>query len=201
MACCASHDIDGDRGYAALHRTRIGDRNFLWLHTAVSPEDIIVDRCGLDFPLQQNRSRHCGNAARCNDLGNARVVSRRISIRMLDPESASSSARASPPIPAPRLRALACFFSSGVADVLAGVRRFAVRCDPFRNSYLLCYAPADQSRSSSAEIGLRWNGRRGDSSMVCFLAPRAQRSPAAWGSAPGFVGQETVSAESAIHFW
>ena len=73
---------------------------------------------------------------------------------MLDPESASSSTCASPPIPAPRLRALACFFSSGVADVLACVRRFAVRCDPFRNSYLLLHAPGDQSRSSPAENGL-----------------------------------------------
>ncbi len=79
---------------------------------------------------------------------------------MLDPESASSSTCASPPIPTPRLRALACFFSSGVADVLACVRRFAVRCDPFRNSYLLLHAPGDQSRSSPAENGLITAGAR-----------------------------------------
>jgi len=154
MAHRASHDLDGDCGHAALHRARIGDRNFLWLHSAVSTEDVVVDRCGLDFPLQQDRSCDCCDAARRNDLGNACVVSRRVSVGMLDPESASSPTCASPPVPAPRLRALACFFSSGVADILASVRRFAVRCDPFRNSYLLRYAPADQSRSSPAENSL-----------------------------------------------
>ena len=155
LAGRASHDLDGDRRHATLDRAGVGNRNFLWLHPAVSTEDVVVDRCGLDFPLQQDRSCDRCHAARRNDLGNAGVVSRRVSIWMLDPESASSSTCASPPISAPRLRALACFFSSGVADVLASVRRFAVRCDPFRNSYLLRHAAANQSRPSPAENGVR----------------------------------------------
>jgi hypothetical protein len=160
MAHRASHDLDGDRGHAALYRAWVGDRNFLRVHPAVSAEDVVVDCCGVGLPLQQDRSCDCCDAARRNDLGNAGVVCRRVSIWMLDPESASSSACASPPIPTPRLRALACFFSSGMADVLASVRRFAVRCDPFRNSYLLRYAPADQSRPSPAENGLITAGAR-----------------------------------------
>src|SRR6266481_2058503 len=151
LAHRASHDFDGDRGHAALYRARIRDRNFLWVHPAVSAEDVVVDCCGMGLPLQQDRSCDCCDAARRNDLGNAGVVCRRVSVWMLDPESASSSTCASPPIPTPRLRALACFFSSGMSDVLASVRRFAVRCHPFSNSYLLRYAVANQSRPSSAE--------------------------------------------------
>ena len=46
------HDLDGNRRHAALHCARIGHRNFLWLHSVVSTEDIIVDRSGLGLPLQ-----------------------------------------------------------------------------------------------------------------------------------------------------
>ena len=177
LAGRASHDLDGDRRHATLDRAGVGNRNFLWLHPAVSTEDVVVDRCGLDFPLQQDRSCDRCHAARRNDLGNAGVVSRRVSIWMLDPESASSSTCASPPIPAPRLCALACFFSSGVADVLASVRRFAVRCDPFSNSYLLRYALADQSRSSSAEKGVRMI-RRGNHCVARTATKSDARTPA-----------------------
>src|SRR5205823_10372433 len=143
LAGRASHDLDGDRRHATLDRAGVGNRNFLWLHPAVSTEDVVVDRCGLDFPLQQDRSCDRCHAARRNDLGNAGVVSRRVSIWMLDPKSASSSTCASPPIPAPRLRALACIFTRCLADVLASVRRFAVRCDPFSSDCLFSYAVVD----------------------------------------------------------
>jgi len=72
------------------------------------------------------------------------------------------------------------FFSSGMADVLASVRRFAVRCDPFSNSYLLRYALADQSRPSSAEKRLsRWNA------LFLPVSAEGAMSALAWGSAPG----------------
>ncbi len=48
----ASHDVDGDRRHTALHRARVGHRNFLWLHPAVSAEDVVVDHRGLDLPVQ-----------------------------------------------------------------------------------------------------------------------------------------------------
>jgi hypothetical protein len=35
---------------------------------------------------------------------------------------------------------------------------------------------------------------------IFCLAPKAQDSPRAWGSAPGFMAQKRASAESAIHF-
>src|SRR2546428_1374222 len=46
-----SHDSDGDCGYAALDRSRVGHRNFLWLHAAVSAQDVVVDCCGVWLPL------------------------------------------------------------------------------------------------------------------------------------------------------
>ena len=67
----ASLDVDDDRRHAALDRSRISDRNFFRVHSAVSAKDVVVDRCGVDFSLQQDRCRDCGNAARCSDLGNA----------------------------------------------------------------------------------------------------------------------------------
>jgi len=158
MACRASHDPDGDRRYSALHCSRVGDRNFLWFYSPIPPENFAIDCCCVDFSLQQNRSCDRGDVARCNDLGNARIVSRRVPSRMLDTESAGTSTCASPPISTPRLRALACFFSSGVADVLASVRRFAVHCGPFRDSCLLRHAPPHQSRTGAAEDDVRWNG-------------------------------------------
>lgn len=144
MAHRASHDLDGDRGHPALYRAWVGHRNFLRVYPAVSAEDVAVDCCGMGLPLQQDRSCDCCDAARRNDLGNAGVVCRRVSVWMLDPESASSSACASPPIPTPRLRALACFFSSGVADVLASVRWLSISRHPFGNRHLFCDAIAGE---------------------------------------------------------
>ena len=48
----ASHDLDDHRRYAALDRSRVGDRNFLRVHAAVSAKDIVVDPRGVGFPLQ-----------------------------------------------------------------------------------------------------------------------------------------------------
>jgi len=89
-------------------------------------------------------------------LGHARVVCRRVSCGILDPEPASSPTRAFPPNPSPRLRALACFFSSGVADVLASVRRLARGCDPFCNCDLFCYAVTRESRANATERRLEF---------------------------------------------
>src|SRR6266480_1301533 len=101
MAQPASHDIAGDRGYAALNRFRVGHWNFLWVYPAVSAEDVIVDRGGVDFSLQQDRGRDCGDAARRNDLGDARPLRCRIPIRVLDPESPTCPARPFSAISAP----------------------------------------------------------------------------------------------------
>src|SRR6266542_1898183 len=46
-----SHDVDGDCRHAAFHRSRVGHRNFLWLHAAVSAQDVVVDCCGMGLPL------------------------------------------------------------------------------------------------------------------------------------------------------
>ena len=45
----ASHDVDDDRRHAALDRSRVGDRNFLRVHSAVSAKDIAVDRSWRGF--------------------------------------------------------------------------------------------------------------------------------------------------------
>ena len=63
LAGRASYDVDDDRRYAALNRSRVGDRNFLRVHTAVSGKDVAVDRRGMGFSLQQNRCRDCGRFA------------------------------------------------------------------------------------------------------------------------------------------
>jgi hypothetical protein len=47
----ASHDVAGDSRYAAFHRSRVGDRSFLWLYPAISAENTVVDRGSLDLPL------------------------------------------------------------------------------------------------------------------------------------------------------
>ena len=98
MAHRASHDPDGDRRHAALHRSGVGDRNFLWFHPAVSAENFAIDWCCVDLPLQQDRRRDRGDIARCNDLGDACAISCGISVRVLDPESTGSTTRAFPSV-------------------------------------------------------------------------------------------------------
>jgi len=143
LARCASHDVDGDRRHAAFHRSRVGHRDFLWFHTAVSAQDVVVDRCGLGLPLQQNRSCDCGDGARRRHLGDARDLSCRVSIRVLELASPASSACAFSSIWTARLYALACIFTGRLAHVLARVCWFAVSCDSFGDRYLFSYALAD----------------------------------------------------------
>jgi hypothetical protein len=178
LARRASHDFNGDCRYSALDRFRISHWNFLRVHAVVSIEDALVDRCGVDFPLQQDRGGNRGDFTRCRDLGDAGNLCCRVSYGILDPEPASSATCAFSGVPASRLRALACFFSSGVADVLASIRWLAIRRGPFGDICLLRYAPADQSRSSTAENGLnevertRW-------SRVCGTALPLKFAPSA----------------------
>src|SRR4029077_12466205 len=117
----ASHDVDDDRRHAALDRLRVSDWNFLRVQSAVSAEDVAVDRRGVDFPLQQDRCRDCGNAARCSDLDNAGNLCRRIPVRLLDPESPSRAAGTLSSVSTARLRALACVFAGYLAYLLARV--------------------------------------------------------------------------------
>ena len=147
----ASHDVDGDRRYPALHRFRIGDWNFLRVHSALSAEDIAVDRCSVDFPLQQDRCRDCRNATRCSDLGNAGNLSRRIPVRLLDTASPSGAASTLSPVSTARLRALACVFKSYLAHLLARVYWFALPFHSFRHRCLFSDAVAHQPRQGNTD--------------------------------------------------
>jgi len=63
LAGRASHDLDGDRRYAAFHSARFGHRNFFRLHAAVEHQDIALDRGGLGVSMQQNRGGDRGHVA------------------------------------------------------------------------------------------------------------------------------------------
>src|SRR6476660_4641406 len=52
LAFRASHDVDGDCRHAAFHRSWLGDWDFLWLHPAVSAQDVVVDCGSVGLPLQ-----------------------------------------------------------------------------------------------------------------------------------------------------
>ena len=145
-----SHDVDDDRRYATLDRFRFGDRNFLRIYAAVSAEDIDVDRRCVDFPLQQDRRRDCGNTARCSDLGNAGNLSRRIPVRLLDTASPRGATNTFSPVSIARLRALACVFTGNLAHLLARVYWFALPFYSFRDHCLFSDAPPDQPRQSNA---------------------------------------------------
>jgi len=95
------------------------------------------------LPLQQNRSCDRRDAARCHDLGDARSLSCRVPIRVLDPESSSRPARTLSPISTARLCALARIFTGGLADVLACVCWIALRRHPFGSIYICPDALAD----------------------------------------------------------
>ena len=143
LACRASHDVDDNRRHAALHRARVGHRNFLWLHTALSAEDVIIDRGRMDLPMQQNCSCDSGDAARCPDLGDARDLCCRIPFGLLEPQSPGSTAGAFSSVWTGRLRALACIFTRRLAHLLACVCRFALPRRAFGDRYLFSYALAD----------------------------------------------------------
>jgi len=147
----ASHDVDDDRRYAALNRFRLGDRNFLRILSAVSAENIAVDRRSVDLPLQQGRCRDCSNAARCSDLGNAGNLSRRIPVRLLDIASPTGAAGTLSPVSTARLRALACVFPGYLAYVLARVYWFALPFHPFCDRRLFPDAFAHQPRQGNAD--------------------------------------------------
>src|SRR5262249_653942 len=133
----ASRDVDDDRRHATLDRFGVSYWNFLWLHSPVSAEDVAVDRCGVALSLQQDRCPHCGNAARRLDLGDAGVICCRIPVGVLDIESASSPAGTLSPLSTARLRALACFFTGRLANLLAGTCRFALYRRSFGDICLL----------------------------------------------------------------
>ena len=147
----ASHDVDDDRRHTAFDRSRVSNRNFLRVHPAVSAEDVVVDRCSVDFPLQQDRCRDCGNAARCSDLGNAGNLCRRIPSRVLEPSASGGSTRAFSPVWFERLHALARIFAGRLAHLLAGFYWFALPGHSLRDHCLFSHAPVDQPRQNSAE--------------------------------------------------
>jgi hypothetical protein len=147
----ASHDVDDDRRYAALNRSGVGDRNFLRVHTAVSAKDVAVDRCGMGFPLQQNRCGDCGNAARCSDLGDAGNLCRRIPSWVLEPSAFSGPTRAFSPVWFARLHALARFFAGRLACLLACLYWFAFPGYSLRHHCLFSYALADQPRADAGK--------------------------------------------------
>src|SRR5262249_8315683 len=147
----ASHDVDGDRGHTALNRSWFSHRDFLRFHAAVSAKDATLDCSGVGFSLQQGRSRDCSHASRCGDLGDAGDLCRRISVWLLDTQSASGAADTLSPVSTARLRALARLFTRHLAHLLAGVPWFVVRVRSVGDICLFSYAFADQPRSHTAE--------------------------------------------------
>ncbi len=172
-----------DRRYAALDRSRVGDRNFLRLQPAVSAKDIIVDRRSVDFPLQQNRCRHCGNAARCSDLGNAGTLCRRIPVRLLDTESSSGAAGTLSPVSTARLRALACIFTGYLAYLLARLCRIPLPIGSLGDHYLFSHAVADQPRQGDADKSVKMERIVLNALAMESARPRAVRCEAARGRA------------------
>ena len=140
LACFASYDIDGDRGYAALNCSWFSHRDLLRLHTVVSAKDAAFDCRGVDPPLQQDRRGDCGHAARCPNLGNAGDLCCRIPIRLLDLEPAGGAASTFSSVSIARLRALACVFTRYLAHVLACLSWFALLGSSFGNIHLFSHA-------------------------------------------------------------
>ena len=154
LAGDASHDPDDNCRHAALNRSRVGDRNFLRIYTALSFKNIIIDRHGLGVPLQQDCSCDCGNAARRRDLGDARDLSCGISIGLLELASVASAARAFPPVWAARLCTLACIFAGRLAHILACVRWFAISRGSFGDHHLFCNAVIGKPGPNATEDGV-----------------------------------------------
>ena len=170
LACCASHDADGYHRYAALDCSWLSHRNFLRVHAAISSEDIAVDRCGVDLSLQQDRGRDCRHAPRCHDLGDAGDLCCRISVWLLDPESAGGAARTPSPVSTTRLRALARIFAGGLAYILASICWFALRRHPFGDIYLLSHALTDQPCPDTTKSKLEFcEVERSETSLTGFL--------------------------------
>src|SRR4029450_13859380 len=130
--------------------------NFFRVHSAVSAKDVVVDRCGVDFSLQQDRCRDCGNAARCSDLGNAGDLYGRIPSRVLEPSASGGPTRAFSPVWVARLHALERIFARRLAHLLARLYWFALPGHSLRDHCLFSHAPADQPRADAAEESLRW---------------------------------------------
>jgi hypothetical protein len=147
----ASHDVDDDRRYAALDRSRVGDRNFLRVHAAVSAKDIIVDRCGMGLSLQQSRSRYRSYAARRRHLGDAGDLCCRVPVWLLDTESTCSAASTFSPVSTARLCALARVFTRRLADFLARVHWLALLSRTVSYRCLFSDAVAHQPRQGSAD--------------------------------------------------
>ena len=147
----ASHDVDDDRRYAALDRSRVGDRNFLRVHAAVSAKDIIVDRCGMGLSLQQSRSGNCSHAARRRHLGDAGDLCCRVPVWLLDTESTCSAASTFSPVSTARLCALARVFTRRLADFLARVHWLALLSRTVSYRCLFSDAVAHQPRQGSAD--------------------------------------------------
>lgn len=176
LACCASHDIDGDHRYAAFHCSRLSHRNFLRVYAAISPEDIAVDRCGVDLSLQQDRGRDRRHAPRCDDLGDAGALCCRISVWLLDSESASGTARTPSPVSTTRLRALARIFAGGLAHILASICWFALRRHPFGDIYLLSHALTDQPCPDTTKSKLEFcHVERSETALITFAVMSLQK--------------------------
>ncbi len=155
LAGSTSHDPDDNCRHAALRRFWVGDWNFFWVHTALSAEDLAIDRYGVGLSLQQDCGCDCGNPARRGDLGNARDLSCRISIGMLEFAAAAGAACSFSPVWTARLRALACIFTGRLAHILAGVCRLHVPRGSFGDHYLFCDAVAGESGSNITEGRMR----------------------------------------------
>src|ERR1051326_3097547 len=63
MAGRASHALVGYRRHSAFHRFRIGDRNLLRVHAALSTKDVVVYRGGVGLSLQLDRGFDCCDGA------------------------------------------------------------------------------------------------------------------------------------------
>jgi len=142
LASGTSHDSDDNCRHAAFHRSWVSHWNFFRLHTALSAEDLTIDRYGVGLPVQQDCSCDCSDPARCSDLGDAGDLRCRISIGMLELASHRSAACAFSSIWIARLRALACLFAGRVAHLLACLRWLPVSRGSFGHHHLFCNAVA-----------------------------------------------------------
>jgi hypothetical protein len=151
MACFAPYDVVGDRRYAAFNCSWFSHRDFLRFHAAVPAKDVILDRDGVDLPLQQGRSRDCGQPARRPHMGDAGNLCCRIPVRLLDAKSAGGAADTFSPVSTTRLRALACVFTRYLAYLLARLYWVAFPGHSLRDYCLFCHAFADQPRQNAIE--------------------------------------------------
>ena len=150
MAGRPSHDAGDDGRHAALHRTRVGDRNFLRLHPIVESQDFALDRGGLGLPMQQDCGGDRGHDSRRADFCDAGGLFCRIQIRLLDAAPAAAGAPNPFSFRVTRLSELEYVPAAG----LAGIHRLTVPGNSVGGFRVLSDANADQPGADAPTGGL-----------------------------------------------